>query len=372
MAEKRKPLKRHSPKARISHGARFGVTPEKIRRRLEYYRIGPDDVAAMAEIHSLIDPMIGSIIEVFYAHIGKFVSLNKIINDHSTVDALKKSLVRFIARLGTDMGSKAYVEERLQVGLVHCKIGLKPRWYLGAYSLLETFLHDIIAESCGTDMARYLRLTTTLRKVMMFDVSLGIDAYHLDSVAALETTLAKIKKHEQELRKTSRLDGLTGVMNRPSMMHAMKKELERSNRYSHSMSVLFIDLDHFKNINDTHGHAFGDKVLREVCETIRHTIRVPDILARYGGEEFVVILVECPEADAVMIAERIRRAIAGHLIQKRKLDVFIQVTASIGLYAHETADVSAQTILRHADRALYAAKKAGRNRVVTYSPDLDT
>lgn len=351
--------------------ARFGVTPEKIRLRLEYFRIGADDVAAMAEVHSIIDPMLESLVEAFYGHIGKFVPLTRIIDAHSSIDNLKKTLLRFIGRMGKDMDSLAYAEEHLRVGLAHCKIGLDPSWYLGAYSILETLFHDALAKACGPDIARYERLTTPLRKVMMFDASFGIEAYHLDSLAALNATLAKLKKHERELRRTSRLDGLTGVMNRPAMMHALNRELERSNRYGHPMSVLFIDLDHFKKVNDTHGHAFGDKVLKEVCETIRHTIRLPDILARYGGEEFVVILVECPKDEALRTAERIRRAVAGHVIQKRNMDVFVQVTASIGIYINATFEEDASAILRHADRALYAAKKAGRNRVVIYGEELE-
>ncbi|MFM2130393.1 MAG: hypothetical protein RL477_1939, partial [Pseudomonadota bacterium] len=308
--------------------------------------------------------------ERFYEHVGTFGPLRRIIQANSTVDALKTSLRRYILSIGCDMENLAYVEQRLRIGQIHCKIGLEPRWYLGAFDQLEAAIQEILAAACAGDMTRYLRLSGSLRKIMKSDVSLGIDAYHEDSLAVLQTTLAKIRKHEQELRRTSRLDGLTGVLNRKAMMHALKKEIERSDRYGHPMAVLFVDLDHFKNINDSHGHAFGDRVIKSICAKIRETIRLSDILARYGGEEFVVTLVECSPEDATRIAERLRRIIAGNVIQKRDTEVFVQVTVSIGMYLREPNERDPRTVLRLADRALYAAKKTGRNRVVVYSPEL--
>jgi diguanylate cyclase (GGDEF)-like protein len=350
--------------------SRFGVNLKKIGRRLDYFLIGPDDVAAMKEIHAIIDPMSESIVEAFYAHIGSFNQLTRIIESHSTVAALKKTLTQFVTEIGVDMDTMEYVEKRLQVGLVHCKIGLKPRWYLGAYAHLESMLHDILHEVCGADAERYKRLSSSLRKVMMFDVSLGIDSYHLDMIGALETSLAKTRKNEQELKKTARLDALTGTMNRRSMSHALGKELERSRRYNHPLALAFVDLDLFKNINDTHGHLFGDRVIKEACRVMRDTIRMPDLLGRWGGEEFVIALVECPRDDAVRICERLRRAVAANMIQKRLTGVFVQVTVSVGLHIPAPGE-DVPTALRHADRALYAAKKAGRNRVVVYEPSLD-
>jgi diguanylate cyclase (GGDEF)-like protein len=161
-----------------------------------------------------------------------------------------------------------------------------------------------------------------------------------------------------------------GILNRKAFMHALEKEFERSRRYNHPMAILFIDFDHFKSINDTHGHQFGDRVLQTACGTIRKTIREPDILGRYGGEELVVVLVECEPDNALNIAERIRRAIAGNVIQKRKTSIMAQVTVSIGVHYPNLARQRPATAVRYADKALYAAKKSGRNRVVVYEPGL--
>ena len=366
-----RPRKPKTPKApTLPVTTRFGVSQKKIGRRLDYFLIGPDDVEAMKEIHAIIDPMSESIVEAFYAHIGSFNQLTRIIKSNSTVVALKKTLTRFVTEIGVDMDTMEYAEKRLQVGLVHCKIGLKPRWYLGAYAHLEYMLHEILSDVCGQDIERYKRLSASLRKVMMFDVSLGIDSYHLDTIGALETSLAKTKKNEEELRRTARLDALTGVMNRRSMSHALSKELERSRRYNHPLALAFIDLDLFKNINDTHGHIFGDRVIKEACRVMRETIRMPDLLGRWGSEELVIGLVECPREDAIMICERLRRAVAANIIQKRLTGVFVQITVSVGLHIPGPGE-DVRTALRHADRALYAAKKARRNRVVVYEPGLD-
>ncbi|HSV54587.1 MAG TPA: sensor domain-containing diguanylate cyclase [Burkholderiaceae bacterium] len=158
-------------------------------------------------------------------------------------------------------------------------------------------------------------------------------------------------------------DGLTGLMNRRALIEALQREVERSRRMGSDLSVVMIDLDHFKAINDRHGHAMGDAVLRGVGSTLRSGIRAVDIAGRYGGEELCLVLPETHAAGAVTVAESLRVAIAAQPYE----DVLhsVNVTASFGVAAFsKDGRNSAEQLLRAADEALYRAKTGGRNRVV--------
>jgi len=156
-------------------------------------------------------------------------------------------------------------------------------------------------------------------------------------------------------------DALTGALNRRAMFDLLQREIDRDRRYTHTLSLIVFDVDHFKQVNDRHGHAAGDAVLRHVAELARAAIRSSDSLARYGGEEFVVIATETSEEQASHLAERIRLALRSHDIPVDGSS--LRLTASFGIAALRPADDDAEHVLRRADRALYAAKAAGRDRV---------
>ena len=155
-------------------------------------------------------------------------------------------------------------------------------------------------------------------------------------------------------------DPLTKISNRAAFDDAMNKELCSYERHQADFSLMVIDIDYFKKVNDTYGHIAGDKVLAAVANTIRETIRRSDEVYRYGGEEFVVILSNTKKGGASFIAERVRKE-----IEKLKVNFNeeIDVTASIGISSSEIMEDVSQT-LAHADKALYQAKEQGRNQVV--------
>jgi diguanylate cyclase (GGDEF)-like protein len=158
-------------------------------------------------------------------------------------------------------------------------------------------------------------------------------------------------------------DALTGVPNQRTFSERYDREMRRAVRYKRPLSLIFVDLDHFKSINDTHGHAAGDEALIEVAQRLCDGVRETDLVARYGGEEFVVLLPETNLRAASTLAERLRRGVASAKIQGEG-DTIFRVTASLGVAAYpETAD-SADTLLHTADQAMYHAKADGRNRVV--------
>ena len=173
------------------------------------------------------------------------------------------------------------------------------------------------------------------------------------------------KTIEFELTKLAATDPLTGLPNRRYLLETGNKELERVRRFSARASVVMIDLDHFKAVNDTYGHAAGDDALHRVSQACKAELRQIDIVARLGGEEFVVVLPGADEAAATLVAEGLRCALLGTPLGS-ELHPF-RITASFGVAQVSGTDVTFDASLSRADVALYRAKLAGRNRVENFS-----
>lgn len=188
------------------------------------------------------------------------------------------------------------------------------------------------------------------------------DGRSVIGIFGISRVVTEQKQLEDELRRLAATDGLTGVASRRSFMEAVRLELARLARHAaHPSSVLMFDLDHFKLINDRHGHAAGDSVLRHVAELAGQAARRMDSVGRLGGEEFAVLLVGSGLAEAMVFAERLRARIANTPLS---LDCgVVEVTVSIGVTVLSAADGSPEQVLARADQAMYRAKHQGRNRV---------
>jgi two-component system cell cycle response regulator len=181
--------------------------------------------------------------------------------------------------------------------------------------------------------------------------------------ARLRVGQRMLSLHDQ-LRFRATHDALTGIWSRGAAMDMLQRELERALRAQASTGVLMLDLDRFKNINDTRGHLGGDGVLQEVAQRIAQTVRTYDVVGRYGGEEFLIVLPGCDSDQTQETAERIRTAVAGSPFQVAGSEIF--ATVSIGGAVASPGKVSAKEILVQADAALYRAKAAGRNCVAMH------
>jgi two-component system cell cycle response regulator len=175
----------------------------------------------------------------------------------------------------------------------------------------------------------------------------------------METTRADNRR----LEALAQTDPLTDALNRRALTERLNAELERARRYDSMVTLLMIDLDHFKRINDTYGHLVGDDVLMALAALLQHEVRSVDLVARYGGEEFVIVLPETREEGAVAFAERIRERIEAHPFSMADGPT-LQVTASIGVATFPAPRVATvEDLFTRADQALYRAKAEGRNRV---------
>jgi diguanylate cyclase (GGDEF)-like protein len=188
------------------------------------------------------------------------------------------------------------------------------------------------------------------------------------NAAAVAIDNSLLHKKTEELTIT---DELTELFNYRYFRNKLTDELRRADRYRQRFSILMMDLDHFKKVNDAYGHQTGNVVLREISGIIRQCVRDVDIVARYGGEEFVVILPQTGDQDALVIAERIRSTIAKSFFSNSRGQRDIQLTISIGVASYPNGTRTAEGLIDKVDRALYRAKSGGRNRI-QISDDMKT
>lgn len=221
-------------------------------------------------------------------------------------------------------GAPLVTEDRFQIGAL-CVLDVKPR------HLLE----------------RELELLQRLARQTMHLIELRAKRRELESAM-------------RQLEHLAAIDPLTGLGNRRTLVTRLEEEIARSARYQSPLSVVLFDIDHFKSVNDSHGHAAGDAVLRNVAACLKTNTRVGDIAARYGGEEFCVVLPQTDARSAAVWSEGLRRKIAA-----MEHENGVRITGSFGIAAyHPTAAPEVESLLREADTALYAAKRQGRNRSV--------
>jgi diguanylate cyclase (GGDEF)-like protein len=202
-----------------------------------------------------------------------------------------------------------------------------------------------------------------------FTPSLGTDFIeHMASIIAI--CLENVISNEM-LKYIGLTDSLTGVYNRRYIDRRLLEEIARARRQQYPISFMYIDIDHFKRVNDTVGHGGGDEVLREVAGRIKNELRTSDALARFGGEEFVVLLIDANLESAAFVAERIRASVAGSMITLSP-ELQLSVTVSVGVACLEVGTAEgepvaiARQLIERADSLLYDAKEGGRNRVVSY------
>ncbi|MGK5037265.1 DUF484 family protein [Janthinobacterium sp. LB3P118] len=210
--------------------------------------------------------------------------------------------------------------------------------------------------------------------VTRFTPSLGTDFIkHMASIIAI--CLENVISNEM-LKYIGLTDSLTGVYNRRYIDRRLLEEIARARRQNYCISCMYIDIDHFKLVNDTYGHQGGDEVLREVATRIRTELRRSDALGRFGGEEFVVLLIDADLDSATFVAERIRASIAGTMFDlPGSAQAWVSVSIGVASLEADAAllpiETVAQQLVAHADQALYQAKAGGRNKVISWQAQVE-
>jgi len=196
------------------------------------------------------------------------------------------------------------------------------------------------------------------------------EIYRLENVELIQE-IEERTRIQAELERLITMDPLTGLFNRRHFFELTQREMDRSRRYHRPLSIIMVDIDEFKKVNDAHGHLVGDRVLVEAARRIQKALRRVDQACRYGGEEFAILLPETNQIQAEMVAERLRRTIGKQPAIAGDLNITITVSAGVASYEQD-GTLSVDTLLDRADQAMYLAKQSGRDRVEVYPPDRAT
>ena len=181
----------------------------------------------------------------------------------------------------------------------------------------------------------------------------------------VKASFGRLAERLTEVWTQATTDQLTGVLNRQTVLAELEREIDRAARYSHQLSVVMVDLDHFKRLNDSHGHAAGDDMLRQVADVLKSSLRSVDVVGRYGGEEFLIVLPETDVDAAASIAEKLRRLVGRHEVTMP--DGFkATATLSAGVAGGFGGHLSLEPLVRDADNAMYSAKALGRDQVYVF------
>jgi len=197
--------------------------------------------------------------------------------------------------------------------------------------------------------------------------------FNKEELLARVGVMVRIRRSQENLLKLSLTDELTGLGNRRFLLTRLEEEFERCRRAGNLLSCFMLDIDHFKLLNDTYGHQYGDRVLKELSEILREQMRKADVVGRYGGEEFLVVLAVNWKEEALRVAERIRRAVAETQFESDcETGENVLVTVSLGVAECLPAEQDSpphDELIRRADQALYEAKRLGRNRVCHWTEE---
>ncbi len=341
---------------------KYGFDKAGRQRRLNLLGFSDTDAELARQLHAeVLHPHCQAIVDGFYDFVTRDAEMLQFIDGPDMLARLKKTHCGYIESLGVDYASDAYFDNRLAVGVVHSRIGLPLSLYLAAYHLLEELIIEQFPDSIRQQLQRFHELSRFVSRIATLDMSLAIDVYHHSKVRTLAESVENLLDEKQQLTTEVQHDALTQTASRRYLMEVLAEEICRAGQERRGLSIAMADLDHFKQINDSHGHLVGDQVLRDVASRIEAAVRDRDTVGRYGGEEFLVIFPQAGIKVAERIAERIRKHIDRSPLHLAELN--LPMTISIGIASFQAGDDS-ESLIRRADEALYRAKQAGRNTVV--------
>jgi diguanylate cyclase (GGDEF)-like protein len=325
------------------------ITAESIAQRKRYLEFSEADIDLLNQIHQYLErseAIVESFLESFCQHMLSFPELKKILPDESAIDLFKGLQAEYFMRTTAGDYGDDYISNRLKFGYTHQRVGLEPRWFSGTYRKYLSFVLPILHERFGDDSNKLIATYDAILKVVFFDMDLTLDTYFHSSM--------------QKLLRLANYDALTGLPNRNQFYDQLAQEIKKAHGKQSTLSLLLIDLDRFKEVNDTLGHHMGDLLLVESARRIGGCLRDEGIVARLGGDEFIIILPELNESNN---AEHIAQSIIDELSKPFLLEnntVYNSASIGIAIYPDDAPDI--ESLLKHVDQAMYVAKAEGRNR----------
>lgn len=341
---------------------RLRITGHEIQRRLSLIQLTPADLEALRSAKPLITAEIDDIVNTFYENQVSLPEVARLIGDSESLARLRGAMRGYILSLFEGRPDTDYVLSRLRIGMVHNRIGVSPKLYVAAVQHLQQLLRQKLLDRDGQDCQACDRRLGALEKVLLFDLTMVFDTYIFSLMDQVERSKEELEEYAgsleevvaqrtRELSRQARLDGLTGLLNQRSFYQEFRRELSRAQRQRLHLSLIYIDIDKFKQVNDTLGHLQGDEVLIEVADSIRKTIREEDFASRYGGDEFVIILPQTDSQEALALADRLV-----NLASESNALAPISLSLGVATTGPENFPDPAE-LVKAADQAMYRAKK---------------
>ncbi|PIQ27698.1 GGDEF domain-containing protein [bacterium (Candidatus Blackallbacteria) CG17_big_fil_post_rev_8_21_14_2_50_48_46] len=324
-----------------------------------------EDEKILPEAKATIEKYLNRLVDDFYKMQTSIPEIALLIGDADTLTRLRNAQRLYIQTLFDGIYDLDYVNNRLRIGLIHKRIGVEPKLFLSAVQSLKKLLNEIIEQYYVGPLEKR-SLISALEKLIMLDTSLVFDAYIRSMVVEIKNSKQKceqyarsmeikVKERTQQLEKMSLTDPLTGLLNFRLFDEIVTKALRSAQRRAEPVSVVYLDIDNFKQINDSLGHEHGNQVLRNLGQAIKNLARIDDSCFRYGGDEFCIILSKCTETQAQEIfVNRLQEALNLN---------FENVSVSMGVAQTGPSDfLEASALIALADEQMYRAKQAKHNQ----------
>lgn len=339
-----------------------GFDTDAIAERLSLVGLGEPETRAYGYVlqDMVVRPNVDSIVDSFYASLVENETFNSIVTKHSGSERLKGAQKRYLLRLGVNFDERQYFEERLRIGSIHQRIGVPQSIYQCSFQWLQCLLIQHVPIVVRRHHSAFEEMLQFILKITALDMSLADESYGAARMIGIEKTLKSVRGERERLHHLAVTDWLTDLHNHSYSKHVLAEALDRAAAEKSPLCVIMADVDHFKKVNDTHGHLVGDEVLRIAAARIVSGARAGDEIGRYGGEEFLLVLENTDIEEGRDVAERVRMRVNSDAVHSRDTDIWLSVSLGIA-QARECDDVD--TLIERADEALYAAKLAGRNCV---------
>ncbi|MBR9828362.1 MAG: diguanylate cyclase [Oceanospirillales bacterium] len=341
------------------------ITELEIDNRKTLFSITAADCERLAQIKPMIEREVDRLVHQFYDLQTSVPEIALLIGDADTLRRLRGAQRTYVIDLFSGFYDIEYVNNRLRIGMVHKRIGVEPKLYLAAIHQLKTLLNALLARLIP-DATEARHMIMSVEKLFMFDISLVFDTYIRSLISEIEASKEKsecyaseledkVKERTKQLEMMSRTDALTGLLNVRHLVETLTQCLRAAQRRLESLTVVFLDINDFKRINDEEGHQRGDEILRTVADAIRLISRTEDYCFRYGGDEFCIILPRCTEAQA-------RQSYGKRLIAEvNRHEAGLSISGGY-VQACPAEHASAEELIRVADERMYLDKQQYRQQ----------
>lgn len=340
------------------------ITDFEIEHRKALLNFGALDVQRLVACRPLIEAQLDDLVACFYRTQTSEPEIALLIGDADTLTRLRSAQRRYILDLFSGDYGLEYVNNRLRIGMVHKRIGVEPKLYLAGVHTLLSLLTSTLSDECS-GIGELRSTLESLQKLIHFDVTLVFETYIRSLVTEIEIAKnkseqyarsmeEKVRERTQQLEELSKTDPLTGLQNKRHLNETLSRILSGAQRRREAVTVMYMDVNDFKSINDNFGHRSGDEILCAVAEAMKLVSREEDVCFRCGGDEFCVIL---PNSTAASIRDtylpRLRHAVSSCNDHPISLSIGL---AQAGPHDYSSADM----LIHQADEDMYREKRAQR------------